>query len=118
VSWSDLLGPPRVYCIGCRRSLPAGAFRGDRRLKRGLHTYCRSCTSAAAKNWREAHPEAVDRYNRERRERYDQAHREARQHGCSECGEEFTGRADRKTCSPECRRRRKARLDTRWQNVA
>jgi hypothetical protein len=118
VSLDDLFGPPRAYCVRCHRSLPREAFRENRRLKRGLHSWCRSCTSAAAKEWREAHPEAVEAYKERQRLAYAERHREAQRHTCSECGEEFTGRADRKTCSPECRRRRKARLDTRWPNAA
>jgi len=114
MTWDDLFGPPRAYCIRCHRSLPREAFRENQRLRRALHSWCRSCTSAAAKEWREAHPETVDRYNRERRERYADTHGEARQHICTECGAEFTGRADRKTCSPGCRRQRKARMDTHW----
>lgn len=54
------------------------------------------------------HSGYVDAYNERRRLEYAEQQREARQRTCSECGEGFTGRPNRCTCSPECRRRRKA----------
>jgi hypothetical protein len=73
---------------------------------------------ASAKEWRDSHPDYVDAYNERRRLEYAEQQRRARQRTCSECGEEFTGRPDRQTCSPECRKRRKARMDTRWPKAS
>lgn len=60
------------------------------------------------RRWRERNRDYVERYNLLRRT-------PPARLVCSECGAEFFGRKDRKTCSNECRRRRKVRLDPRWE---
>jgi hypothetical protein len=93
-------------CARCRSWFPAESFRPDASVKSGLSSWCRLCISAAAKEWREQHADSIDAYNERRRLEYAERQREARRRTCSECGEEFTGRPDRQTCSPECRKRR------------
>ena len=60
------------------------------------------------RRWRERNREYVERYNLSRRTPPVRL-------VCSECGCGFLGRKDRETCSDECRRRRKVRLDSRWE---
>ena len=105
-------------CGRCRGWLSFEAFRPDSRSANGWSSYCNDCAAAADREWRERHSGYVDAYNERRRLEYAEQQREARQRTCSECGEGFTGRPNRCTCSPECRRRRKARTDTRWPKAS
>jgi hypothetical protein len=94
-------------CAGCREYKPREAFRPMRSAISGLSSRCRACMSEDLKAWRAAHPDYVSAYNLARRI-------EPAELRCSECGGTFHGRKDRRTCSDDCRRERKRRMDTRW----
>jgi hypothetical protein len=105
-------------CGRCGERLPFDSFRPDARSASGWSSSCRNCAAAANREWRERNPDRIEAYNARRRLEYAEAHRDARKRTCSECGGAFTGRPNRQTCSPECRKARKARLDTRWPKAA
>lgn len=69
------------------------------------------------RQWQARNADKVAAYNARRREEYQARQREARQRICAECGEAFEGRPNKKTCSPDCRRRWKVRNDTRRQET-
>jgi len=107
-TWPSL--PAKTYknCSRCGEWLPFADFPPDPRNKRyGLSSRCRRCQAESRKAWREANREYIAAYNEARRTPPTPLE-------CSECGAAFLGRPDRKTCSPECRRRWKARNDRRW----
>lgn len=57
-------------CGKCRQSLPPSGFYRDRTHWDGLATVCKDCDKAAAKAWRQAHPEQVRRQHALFRERH------------------------------------------------
>ena len=97
----------RRWCSRCRQWLDVGEFRPDKNNPTGLHPWCRSCVSAYSREWREANPEAVARYQAQQRAEY-AAERGPLERGCvnPECGRTFTPtRRDARTCSKTCRDR-------------
>jgi hypothetical protein len=79
---------------------PVELFRANELMRDGLHSWCRDCTRAAVRRWREANREYVDAYNAARR-----IGAPAPQ-SCVVCGETFqASRRDAKTCSKKCRGR-------------
>ena len=96
--------PGRKLCVRCGRSKTLEQFTPNPRLRSGLNSWCRECCREANRRWR---AENRDAYNLAR-------HMLPARLECSECGAEFFGRPNRKTCSPECRKRHKRELDTRW----
>ncbi len=95
------------WCTHCQQWLPEDHFRPNDRLRSGVHSYCRVCAADLARDWRERNPEAIERYNRERREAYAEA-RGSLERVCvnPDCGRTFTpSRIDAMTCSRECRDR-------------
>jgi hypothetical protein len=106
--WVDPYAPTKKHCSRCREYLPFEAFRPNPRNKRfGLDAWCRGCRAEYLREHRAANPEKYAAYNVARRVL-------PRRLECSECGGEFYGRKDRRTCSDGCRRARKARMDIRW----
>lgn len=107
----DPYAPTHKHCSRCGEWLPFEAFRPNPRNGGvhglGLSSWCRRCSAEYLKEHRAANPEKYAAYNAARRTPPSRL-------VCSECDGEFRGRTDRKTCSPECRRRRKARLDIAW----
>jgi hypothetical protein len=102
-------------CTRCGGRFPLDGFNRNPRMRSGWSSWCRRCQNEATRAWRERNRAA---YNERRRLEYAERNGKTRERTCSECGEEFTGRPDRQTCSPECRKRRKARKDTRWPKAA
>jgi hypothetical protein len=106
----DLSIVTRKRCARCGVVKPREAFSTNRRNRSGLHSYCKECVREYRERWKEENAAAFDVYNDRRRL---PALREARI--CVECHLPF--RAPRRrgyapsVCSPECRRRRKARID-------
>ena len=100
---SGLYGPPRKQCPRCRRVLLLEAYRPDERAALGVSSWCRECAAVATREWRIRNRERIKAARK----------REPVELLCSECGGTFIGRPNRKTCSDECGRARKARLDTR-----
>lgn len=43
-------------CTKCGETKPPDQFCRDRRMKDGLHSYCRSCMRAYASAWKKANP--------------------------------------------------------------
>jgi hypothetical protein len=62
--------PAENRCARCREYLPTSAFRPNPSCKDRLHSWCRRCTSEAAEQWREQHPETVAGYNERKRRKY------------------------------------------------
>ena len=94
------------WCSRCRRWLGVGLFRPNPVMLSGLPRGV-AVVSGYARDWREANPNAVEAYNRERREKY-AAERGPHERLCvnEECGRTFTGsRRDARTCSDKCRSR-------------
>jgi hypothetical protein len=94
------------WCCGCQKWLPAEGFRPNTRYRNGLSSWCIRCHAEAVKDWREKNPEAVERYNAERRREYREAH-PLTTRPCVVCGEPFSGRPDALVCGQKCRRQRK-----------
>jgi hypothetical protein len=94
------------WCRSCRSWLPAEAFRPNKRYRGGLDSWCKGCHAKAVRNWREKNPDAVERYNAERRREYREAH-PRRVRPWIVCGEPFGGRPDALVCGEACRRQRK-----------
>jgi hypothetical protein len=94
------------WCCSCRSWLPAEAFRPSHRYRGGLDSWCKGCHARAVRDWRDKNPEAVERYNAERRAEYRAAHpRPLRP--CAVCGQLFEGRPDALVCGEQCRCERK-----------
>ena len=55
-------------CARCRLTLPAARFRLNRRMKSGLHSWCRECCVERNRIWRAANAEYVAIVNDARRE--------------------------------------------------
>jgi hypothetical protein len=94
------------WCCSCRSWLPAEAFRPSHRYRGGLDSWCKGCHAKAVRDWREKNPEAIERYNADRRHEYREAH-PLPTRPCAVCGKSFSGRPDTVVCGPECRRQRK-----------
>ena len=95
------------WCTHCQRLRPVELFVSNERMRDGLHSWCRDCTRAAVRRWREENREYVEAYNRRRREEYAAGH-EPLERVCAnpECGRTFTPtRRDAGTCSKACRGR-------------
>jgi len=105
-------------CPHCYQWLPLEDFARSANRYLGRDSWCRACHVKETREWRKRNPGYIAAYNERRRLEYAEQQREARERTCSECGAAFTGRPDRQTCSPECRKRRKARMDTRWPKAA
>jgi Uncharacterized protein containing a Zn-ribbon (DUF2116) len=90
----------RLWCCSCLDWLPAEEFRDE------VVGKCRKCVSAAAREWREMHPDAVREYNEQRRREYREAH-PLPTRPCVVCGESFSKRPDAILCSEACREERK-----------
>ena len=99
------------HCPRCGGYLPFEDFRPNLKLKSGLSSWCAKCSNEYNQKWRAEHRDQIDAYNLARRV-------EPTKLKCGICGAEFYGRRNRKSCSPECRRLHKARLDTRWPRRA
>jgi hypothetical protein len=99
------------HCPHCAGYLLLEDFRPDPKLKSGLSSWCAKCSNEYNQKWRSEHRDQIDAYDLARRV-------EPTKLKCSECDAEFYGRPNRKSCSPECRKLHKARLDTRWQKRA
>jgi len=106
----DLSAVIRKRCPRCGLVKRAGEFRPDPRMRSVLGSYCRECRDEYRRAWRAANPERAEAYNAARRM---PELRPAQV--CIECSIVFTPRRARGpaplTCSDECRRTRKARLD-------
>ena len=87
-------------CTRCQVVLPFSAFRPNLRLSSGWSSWCRACSSAATRAWREQNRERVNAARRKPPVKL----------RCVECGGEFGGRKDRLLCSRRCKDRRYARL--------
>ena len=93
--------PPRGRrCRHYREVLPFSAFRPNLKLSSGWSSWCRVCSSAATRAWREQNRERVNAARRKPPVKL----------RCVECGGEFGGRKDRLLCSRRCKDRRYARL--------
>jgi predicted nucleic acid-binding Zn ribbon protein len=96
------------FCPRCHRWLPVEAFGANRRMFRGLHSYCRQCAREAVRAWRREHPEYEAEYNRQRRERYRELNPLPADRRCVHCGGPMGDRkADALVCSDRCRWARK-----------
>ena len=96
-----------AWCTACPGWKPAGDFPANPRMRDGRSSHCRVCHAVASKRWREANPEVVETYNRERRAEY-AAERGPLERVCAnvECGVKFVAsRRDARTCSNRCRDR-------------
>jgi hypothetical protein len=89
-------------CGRCQGWLPFEAFRPDARSASGWSSYCRECSNAANREWRERNPGHADAYNAARRVPPVEL-------ACVECGKAFEGRKGRLVCSRRCKDRRYAR---------
>jgi hypothetical protein len=97
--------PGGKRCGRCKKWKDPGAFRPDLKARTGLSSWCRDCIGEYRREWRATNPERTAAYNVARRVA-------ACRLKCAVCDSAFFGRPDRKTCSPECRREHKRRLDT------
>jgi hypothetical protein len=104
--------PDWKRCARCQTIKPASEFRPNQKLQTGLHSWCRSCAAARTREWRAAHPDYMEAEKAKRRDAYRKSN-QLPELVCSECGSTFRARPNKLTCSDACRRRRKARLDTR-----
>jgi hypothetical protein len=57
--------PTEAHCTNCDRCKPLDAFRGNLRLRSGLHSWCRKCLLEATQRWRAANREKINRARRE-----------------------------------------------------
>lgn len=80
--------------------LPLSDFPPNPKLSCGLHSYCRRCRDEYRREWRAAHPEAIARYNAERR-------LGPRERDCVDCNKSFTYRNAVVVRCPDCRREHK-----------
>lgn len=90
------------WCTSCRRLRPLGRFGANPRMRDGLHSRCRECVAANAKDWRARNRDYVDAFNAARRVGPPPAQ------VCElvECGREFQAtRRGAKFCSRKCRDR-------------
>jgi hypothetical protein len=98
----------RKECARCGWFKAAEDFRPNPHLRSGLNSWCRECCREANRRWRAENREA---YNLARRVKPSRL-------VCGVCGGEFYGRRDRKTCSAECQKLHKRRLDKRCTSGA
>ena len=54
-------------CRKCGQSKDAAEFPPNRRMRDGMHSWCRACMAGASRRWRDANPERVEAYNLGRR---------------------------------------------------
>jgi hypothetical protein len=94
--------PERTHkrCTRCQGWLPLEAFPPNPKLRSGFHSYCRACRDEYRREWRAAHPEAIERYNIKRR-------LGERERECVDCDSPFAYRSTVAVRCPECRRQRK-----------
>jgi len=93
-------GKTEKWCPVCKRSLPFSAFRQQFTTSTWLSSWCRGCSSAATRAWREQNRERVNAARRTQPAKL----------RCVECGGEFEGRKGKLLCSRRCKDRRYARL--------
>jgi hypothetical protein len=94
--------PERTHkrCPRCQGWLPLSDFPPNPKLRSGRHSYCRSCRDEYRREWREAHPEELARYNAKLR-------LGERQRDCVDCGQTFTFKSTLAVRCLPCRRQRK-----------
>jgi hypothetical protein len=93
-------GKTEKWCPGCQRMLPFSAFRQQFTTSTWLSSWCRGCSSAATRAWREQNRERINAARRTPPVKL----------RCVECGGEFEGRKGKLICSRRCKDRRYARL--------
>ena len=64
---SDGMTAAVKYCSGCGEVKPISAFHRKTGAKDGLQTYCRVCKNARDRDWQQANPALVRKYNQRRR---------------------------------------------------
>lgn len=89
-------------CVRCGASRPTSEFRANPKMRDGLHSWCKGCTVARTRQWREDNPEKVALSNERRRVLGEDGFYTK---VCVTCGAEFqTRRKHRQLCgSSSCR---------------
>jgi hypothetical protein len=57
--------PTEAHCTNCDQWKPLDAFRPNRRLRSGLHSWCRVCQLEATQDWRDRNRKEINRARRE-----------------------------------------------------
>ena len=100
--WIRPFEPPRGRrCRHCKEVLRFSAFRPNLKLSSGWSSWCRACSSAATRAWREQNRERVNAARRTPPVKL----------RCVECGVTFEGPKNRLLCGARrCKDRRYRRL--------